>query len=93
MPNVPPITIADPLELQRQVMIAAQMSAQTVADSLRLARQVAAGTTPDLDQSGSLAATAAQAASCARDLCTALMVLQGVAPVKALGGTPPNLYT
>jgi hypothetical protein len=92
MPNVPPVTTADPSELQKQVMMAAQMSAMTVADSLRLARQVAAGTTPDLDQAGSLAATAAQAAASARDLCSALMVLQGAAPVKAIGGTAPNIY-
>lgn len=92
MPTVPPITTADPSELQRHVMMSAQMSAMTVADALRAARQVASGTPPDLDQAGSLAATAAQAAASARDLCSALMVLQGAPPVKAVTGTPPGLY-
>lgn len=81
--------MANPIELQQAVMDAATVCAGAATGAIGLALQY--GNEKDFTQAGALAATAAQAATAANQLCAALMALQA-GPVKAASGTPPGVY-
>jgi hypothetical protein len=78
-----------PIELQQAVFIAAFACAQAASDAVSQAKAKAS---TDLQLAGALAATAGAAASAARELCEALVTLQGGGPVKKPAGPAPDAY-
>lgn len=88
MATTPPVP--DPLALTNDVFAAVAACAGATSFAIGLAVEAAANSR--LDTAGAMAATAQQAARATKDLCDALVSLQGPGPLRAVAGTPPPMY-